>query len=157
MSFLLKLFFYVLFLFQFFYILKANTTSESPPSSKWLEPYRITITNNDVPGVVVGCDDRGAGLIRPGESISWKFRMNLRGTTSYNCRFYWFEDGGSYEAHKDVAFPVFDEDIIRLCGENLFSMNRCYWTVTRVGFYFSNQDARFPSDNWRVMHVWTYG
>ncbi|GKG28841.1 hypothetical protein Tco_0416206, partial [Tanacetum coccineum] len=29
-------------------------------SGKWLEPYRITITNSDVPDVVVGCDNRGA-------------------------------------------------------------------------------------------------
>ncbi|KAF5775613.1 putative plant self-incompatibility S1 [Helianthus annuus] len=156
MSFLLKLSFCILFLFHFVTILKANTT---PPSSKWLEPYRVTITNHDVPVVVVGCDDRGAEIIRPGQSTSWKFRMNFFGTTSYNCRFYWLEQTGSYNVNKAVSFPVFDDEIVKLCGSSLANMNRCYWMIDRIAFYFSNTtDGSFPNDDaWRVMHVWSYG
>ncbi|GKF26240.1 plant self-incompatibility protein S1 family protein, partial [Tanacetum coccineum] len=99
---------------------------KTPPSGKLFEPYRVTITNGGVPDVVVGCDERGADLLTLGNEISWVFRMNYRGTTSYNCRFYWFDENNSTHLRKSNAFPVFDKSIIALCGSNLFKMNRCH-------------------------------
>ncbi|KAJ0478687.1 putative plant self-incompatibility S1 [Helianthus annuus] len=154
MSLLLKLNFCVFFVFHVFGILNAHTT---PPSSKWLEPYRITITNREVPQVVVGCDDRGAEVIHPGESVSWKFRMDFFGANKYNCRFYWFEGNNSVTPREETTFPVFDDEIIKLCGNSLFSMNRCYWSITRIGFYFSKIDASWPNYAWRIMHTWRFG
>ncbi|MFS7926166.1 hypothetical protein Hanom_Chr04g00293791 [Helianthus anomalus] len=130
MSLLLKLNFCVFFVVHVFGILNAHTT---PPSSKWLEPYRITITNREVPQVVVGCDDRGAEVIHPGV-----------------CN-------NSVTPREETMFPVFDDEITKLCGRSLFSMNRCYWSITRIGFYFSKIDAGWPNYAWRIMHTWRFG
>nr|KAJ0218245.1 hypothetical protein LSAT_V11C300152740 [Lactuca sativa] len=130
--------------------LDSPLKTKAPPSSKWLEPYRITITNGNLPELVVGCDDQGT----PGEQLSWKFRMNFWDTTSYNCRFYWFANNTN-DIRYQVEVPVFNKDIIRLCGSDLFHMNRCYWYVTQTGFYYSNSNDPFPSDNWKIMKLWT--
>lgn len=142
-----------------FYLAIIVNGSDSPlkikasPSSKWIEPYRITVTNGNVPRMVVGCDDQGAQLLGPGGSISWKFRMNFFDTNSYNCRFYWFADN-SNDIKEQIEVHVFDSDVRTLCGKELFQMNRCYWYVTKFGFYFSNSNDPFPSGNWRVMKLW---
>ncbi|KAJ0483559.1 putative plant self-incompatibility S1 [Helianthus annuus] len=145
MSFLLKLSFCIFLWFHLSNILKANT----PPSSKSFEPFRITITNKDVPNVAVGCDDRGSEVLKPGDFTSWKFRMNFLGTNSYGCRFYWFE-GGNVRKFND--FPVFDKDIYNFFPHG-FSMNRYYWYVAQDGFYFSIGDAAFPAGYWK-MYGW---
>ncbi|CAI9277868.1 unnamed protein product [Lactuca saligna] len=81
--------------------LDSPSKIKAPPSSKWLQPYRITITNGNLPELVVGCDEQGTQLLKPGEQISWKFRMNFWDTTSYNCRFYWFADNSN-----DIRYQV---------------------------------------------------
>nr|KAJ0214909.1 hypothetical protein LSAT_V11C300152750 [Lactuca sativa] len=111
--------------------LDSPVKTKAPPSSKWLEPYRITITNGNLPELVVSCDDQGTQLLRPGEQLSWKFRMNFLDTTSYICRFYWFANNTN-DIRYQVEVPVFKKDIIRLCGSYLFHMSRCYWYVTQT-------------------------
>ncbi|KAK1430583.1 hypothetical protein QVD17_13432 [Tagetes erecta] len=147
MSFLLKHFLYIFLLFNLCSIVRANT----PPSSKQLETYRVTITNRDVPNVVVGCDDLGGQVLKPGDLFSWKFRMNIYGTNQYNCRFYWFEDGN---IRKFSEFPLFDEIISHRCGIWLFIRNRCYWSVAQDGFYYSDKNASFPGSDWSKKNDW---
>ena len=53
--------------------LDSPMKTKSPPSSKWLEPYRITITNGNLPELVAGCDNQGTQLLRPGEQLSRNF------------------------------------------------------------------------------------
>ncbi|MFS7925776.1 putative plant self-incompatibility S1 [Helianthus anomalus] len=132
----------------------AHTT---PPSSKWLKPYRITITNREVPKVVVGCNDHEAEVIHPGESVSWNFRMDFFRANKYNCRFYWFEGNNNVTPHEETTFPVFDDEIIKLYGNSLFSMNRCYRSITGIGFYFFKIDVGWPNYAWRIMHTWRFG
>ena len=80
--------------------------------------------------------------------------MNFMDTTSYNCQFYWFANNTN-DIRYQVEVPVFNKDIIRLCGSDLFHMNRCYWYVTQTGFYYSNSNDPFPNDNWKIMKLWT--
>ncbi|MFS7962395.1 putative plant self-incompatibility S1 [Helianthus anomalus] len=152
MSFLLKPFFSIFLLFHISIILKANTT----PSNKAISPYRITITNRDIPEVVVGCDDLGGDTLSPGNSFSWRFRMNLLSTNQYNCRFYWLDDK-THEIQNYNTFTVFNEDFTQpdLCGIDIFfRTTRCYWYVTQNGFYFSKNNGSFPSSEWRMMYGW---
>ncbi|KAL8210309.1 hypothetical protein R6Q57_007041 [Mikania cordata] len=127
-------------------ILEAN----NPHSSKWLQMYQITITHENVPNVVVACDDRGGEVLNPGYFTSWKFRMNFWLSNSYSCRFYWFE---GVDVRKFSAFSVFDKDVKKLC-ENPYYDHRCYWYLTKEGFYFSNNNASFSGDDWNMMHEW---
>ncbi|MFS7925778.1 hypothetical protein Hanom_Chr04g00289101 [Helianthus anomalus] len=85
MSFSPKLSFCVFLLFHLCSVMKANTLA----SSKWLEPYRVTITNQDVPVVLLRCDDFDARLLKPGNS---KFRKNFWESNQYGCRVYWVDD-----------------------------------------------------------------
>ncbi|KAK1418784.1 hypothetical protein QVD17_27931 [Tagetes erecta] len=150
MNFLSKLYFCVfLLLLHLCSILNANTP---PASSKWLEPFRITITNQDVPNVVVKCNDLEATMLKPGNSTSWKFRRNFWNSNKYSCRFFWVEDN-MLDVHKVADFSVFDVDIVELCGNYLFTMNRCYWYVTRDGFYFCKNNDNI--NDWNKMHEWT--
>ncbi|MFS7995402.1 putative plant self-incompatibility S1 [Helianthus anomalus] len=152
MSFI-KPFFCIFLLFHITSILKANTT----PSNKAFNPYRIFITNRDVPKVVVGCDDLGANTLTPGNSMTWRFRMNFESSNAYGCRFYWLDDT-TLGLRSYSTFTVFDESFTMpdLCGHNalLFTV-RCYWLVTQDGFYFSNNNASFPSNQWQMMYGWT--
>ncbi|MFS7995420.1 putative plant self-incompatibility S1 [Helianthus anomalus] len=149
MSFLLKPLFGIFLLFHNSVIIKANTL----PSSKPFEPYRITINNNNVPKVVVGCDDIGGDILAPGNSISWKFRMTWYDTNQYNCRFYWLDDK-TLQILNYNTFSVFDKSFMKdeLCGYNAFAMSRCYWYITQDGFYFANDS--YPWKDWQMMHGW---
>ncbi|KAJ0860530.1 putative plant self-incompatibility S1 [Helianthus annuus] len=145
MSFSPKLFFSVFLLFHLCSVMKATTQ----PSSKWLEPYRVTITNQDVPVVLLRCDDLDASLLKPGNSTSWKFRKNFWESNKYGCRFYWVDD--NFVLQKQAEFTVFDDEVAnKLCGTDGYNMNRCYWYVTRDGFYYSKNDG----SDWNLLHGW---
>ncbi|MFS7925831.1 putative plant self-incompatibility S1 [Helianthus anomalus] len=147
MSFLPKLFVCIFLWFHLCNILKANNT---PPSSKVFEPFRITITNKDVPNVMMRCDDLGGEVLKPGDSTSWKFRMNFFDSNRYGCRFFWVEGSN---IRKFSEFNAFDDEIHDLCMNGL-SMNRCYWYVSQNGFYYSNYNVSFPSSLWSLKHEW---
>ncbi|MFS7914572.1 putative plant self-incompatibility S1 [Helianthus anomalus] len=132
---------------------------KTPPSSKWLEPYRIYITDVDLDAVLYQCNVPGEPsiptILHHGGMVTWKFRKDLFGENKYDCSFAWLKKG-TYEL-KTMAFNVFDEEVVKMCGWNLFELNRCYWLVTQSGAYFSKRNETFlfvSDDNWRYMYEW---
>ncbi|KAJ0876070.1 hypothetical protein HanPSC8_Chr11g0484151 [Helianthus annuus] len=62
-----------------------DTSSEvkTPPSSKWLEPYRIYITDVDVDTIIYQCNAPNAPpVLQPRDMFTWKFRKDLFGENS---------------------------------------------------------------------------
>ncbi|KAK1418783.1 hypothetical protein QVD17_27930 [Tagetes erecta] len=125
----------------------------TPPSSKPFVPYRVTITNRDVPKVAVGCDDLGGDVLEPGKFISWRFHMNFVDSNEYNCRFYWLDEK-TLDIRYYSAFTVFDVKFEEHCGRDLLVTTRCYWYVTQGGFFFSDSNVTFPSVSWEKVHDW---
>ncbi|KAL8195997.1 hypothetical protein R6Q57_024997 [Mikania cordata] len=133
----------------------ATSTSTNTPSSKWLEPYRIYISDVDVESIIYQCNaPQGPTLLHPGDMFTWRFRKDLFGENKYDCWFGWTH---IYELKK-MSFNVFDKQVAKMCGRNLFKMNRCYWLITKSGAYFSKRNETFlyhSDDNWRYMHQWS--
>ncbi|KAJ0603292.1 putative plant self-incompatibility S1 [Helianthus annuus] len=130
---------------------------KTPPSSKWLEPYRIYITDVDVDTIIYQCNAPNAPpVLRPGVMFTWKFRKDLFGENRYDCWFGWLQK--ETLKLKSMSFNVFDKDIYKMCGRNLFRMNRCYWMISQNGAFFSKRNESFWSqadDNWQLMHQWS--
>lgn len=128
-----------------------------PPSDKFLEPYRIFVTDRDIPTMIFQCppggDERGLDILTPRKTITWHFRRNFWETTRFDCNFYWLK--GNNEVEKSITVAVFNKRIAKMCGENLFHMNRCYWIVSKDGFYLSKDNGTFPNENdWQVVYTW---
>ncbi|CAH1412189.1 unnamed protein product [Lactuca virosa] len=134
-------------------VLKAIDLAASKP----FEPYRIFITNRDVETMIVQCppegDERGLDVMKPGNTITWRFRRDIFDSTRYDCNFYSLKEDN--QVMKSITLAVFNNRIAGRCGHNLFSMNRCYWIVTKYGFYLSKHNQTFPNlYDWQVMYVW---
>lgn len=130
----------------------TSITIKTPPASKWLEPYRIYISNQNIEDdIMYQCNAPGQTILHPGEIVTWKFRENLLSDNKYNCWFAWIPNTGGL---KHASFNVFDLHIRELCGTNLFRMNRCYWSITPSGFYFSYDNGTFWDNNGRFMYPW---
>ncbi|MFS7921055.1 putative plant self-incompatibility S1 [Helianthus anomalus] len=156
MKLLSKWCFFLYLMLHFSIIVKGfehSSISKTPPSSKFFEPYRVYITNFDIPFVIYHCDIPSPGLLLPGNTFTWKFRRNLFETNRYHC---WFSQLQSTTLKK-IELNVFDKEVAMMCGRNLFHMNRCYWLLTQSGMYFSKNNETFQNgadDNWRFMYGW---
>lgn len=153
----LPFFYAMLYLSFFIHVSYSVLKAKDPPASKPFEPYRIFITNRDIETMIVQCqpgdDGSGPELLKPGDIMTWRFRRNLFDTNRYDCNFYWLKEGN--QAMKSITLAVFNNRIAGMCGRNLFSMNRCYWIVTKYGFYLSKHNQTFPNlYDWQVMYVW---
>ncbi|MFS7922958.1 putative plant self-incompatibility S1 [Helianthus anomalus] len=157
MKFLSKGCFFLYLMLHFCIIVNGfNTplTSKTPSSSKFFEPYRVYISDKDVNYVVFQCTIPTPWELRPGETFTWKFRRDFFGTNKYRCYFGWL-----YSGLWKIEMNVFDPDVAKMCGQNLFHMNRCYWLLTKDGMYFSNNNETFQNvedDNWRFMYTWNH-
>ncbi|MFS7924897.1 putative plant self-incompatibility S1 [Helianthus anomalus] len=114
---------------------------KTPPSSEWLEPYRIYIIDVDVDTIIYQCNTPNAPpVLRPGDMFTWKFRKSLFGENKYDCWFGWLQ---KEKLLKSMSFNVFDKDIYKMCGRNLLKMNRCYWQISQQGAFFSKRNETF--------------
>ena len=73
-----------------------------------------------------GDDDIGEKSLTVPQYFHWTFRMNIIGSTRFDCNFRWMADENT--VLKDKTFDVFNIRIMYRCGER-FDVNNCYWLV----------------------------
>lgn len=104
--------------------------------------YRVHIIDNlptSNPKLSVHCkskdDDLGDKILTPNQEFSWKFKINIWGTTLFYCDAQW----GTRRKHFDAFVVTRDE---RRCQRPLL----CLWSIRENGFYFSNNNVTWSSE-----------
>ena len=115
--------------------------------------YRLEIIISEIEYLVAHChsndNDFGKQNLTINTSIYWKFRRNFFETSRFYCKFWWKTSDDLI--YKETEFEVFNNHIADdECGNKLTKMNRCFWSVTQVGFYF----AKGSPSSWMLKYPW---
>ncbi|EOA25274.1 hypothetical protein CARUB_v10018589mg [Capsella rubella] len=124
--------FFVLVLFL--YVLQTSASLENYSSSDGLIPFsakHVTIVNKLVSHaiLIVHCRNKGddLGVVRLNwkDTFDFRFRVNLRKTTTYTCSFEW--------PNGTATFDIFRADRDDNPKSEAGSCKECIWYVTEAG------------------------
>ena len=115
------------------------------------EPYKLEIIDFEINSLVAHCrsknNDFGAKILIINDEIHWEFRRDIGETTTFYCKFAWMTGDKIF---KETEFEVFNSHIADECGNKLTKTNKCFWSVSQVGFSF----AKDSPSNWVLKQRW---
>lgn len=135
-------------------VIYSVSSSTSGVVNSW-EPYTMYIIDSEIQNLIVHVhskdNDLGNHTMTIRDTFHWEFRMNFGETTEFSGKFYWMMTDN--QVYREVAFPVFNNQIAAECGNKLVKTNKCFWLVKYDGFYLSKGS---PSDG-RLKYSWGLG